>query len=96
MNVRDSLPAPLPVGDAAAHDLRPHFRDSKAALLAQFLASRPTSRSALHLVRALAAKVDETVCELWHDAAMPAGAALVAVGGYGRGELFPYSDVDVL
>ena len=76
--------------------IRARFRDGKATLLERFAASRPTARAALSLVRSLAGQVDVTLLELWRHSGMPAGASLVAVGGYGRGELFPHSDVDVL
>ena len=82
--------------------LRTRFRNGKAQLLETFGAARATNAAASSLVRALTRHVDATLADLWHGAGMPgdmslpAGAALVAVGGYGRGELFPYSDVDVL
>jgi [protein-PII] uridylyltransferase len=48
------------------------------------------------LLRSLRQCVDDVLAEAFHAAGLPAGTALVGVGGYGRGELFPYSDVDVL
>jgi [protein-PII] uridylyltransferase len=77
-------------------ELRSRFRQGKAALLEHFRASRPTSTAASRLVRGLTRHVDQMLVGLWEHALMPPGAALLAVGGYGRGELFPHSDVDVL
>ena len=54
-------------------------------------------RSAAELLRARAQFMDDLLCYCWRDMALPeAGFALVAVGGYGRGELHPHSDIDLM
>ena len=49
------------------------------------------------LVRERASFIDGFLCELWHHwFAYDESCALFAVGGYGRGELHPKSDIDLL
>jgi [protein-PII] uridylyltransferase len=92
------LPAPALLAQARSSValLRARFREGKGALVERFCAERPSATSAKRLLRGLARHVDATLQGLWDHAGMPPGATLVAVGGYGRGELFPASDIDVL
>ncbi|WP_424196433.1 [protein-PII] uridylyltransferase [Ampullimonas aquatilis] len=85
------------MSDQTAHpinltELRSQLKASREALFAQF-EKNGNCGLLLHKHRLL---VDELLKKLWHSLTIPSSLALVAVGGFGRGELYPYSDVDVL
>ncbi|MGZ8319241.1 MAG: [protein-PII] uridylyltransferase [Telluria sp.] len=72
--------------------LKQRLKAERAALIAAFREDgRPEK-----LLRGLRQSVDAILTEAWNWAALPPETALVGVSGYGRGELFPFSDVDLL
>ncbi len=87
----DALPAAA--SPSALTQIRQGWRDGRKALLQRF-AVYPMQVTPL--LRGLSRLADATLCALWAEAGLPPGTALLAVGGYGRGELFPHSDIDLL
>jgi len=71
---------------------RKSLTEHRAHLRTQY-AKRPDPGA---LLKSLSRLIDEVLCGAAHEAGLPAKLALLAVGGYGRRELFPYSDIDLL
>jgi [protein-PII] uridylyltransferase len=88
----ERLPERL-AGSEAPGAWRQILREAHAQLQERFRAAEPVEE----LVHARAALIDAVLREAWrrHCAAL-ASWALVAVGGYGRAELHPASDIDIL
>jgi [protein-PII] uridylyltransferase len=88
------LPALLAEARGEPAAFRDLLRQGHDDLQARFLAEEPVET----LVHARAALIDTVLREAWRAQLGPRGRAwaLVAVGGYGRAELHPASDIDLL
>jgi [protein-PII] uridylyltransferase len=75
-------------------DLREALGTASNDLTVRFKDGQPVT----DLVRVRASLVDRVLIWLWreHTGPLRDSAAIVAVGGYGRGELHPCSDVDIM
>ena len=74
------------------------YRDALAGASASLEVRFRAGESVVELVHIRSRMIDHLLLQLWRQFAKEAraAAALIAVGGYGRGELHPYSDIDIM
>ncbi len=77
-------------------NLRDIFQTNKRIVLDALRQTGASTRGINGHLLKLSRIADETLKSLWEAAEFPASYALLAVGGFGRAELFPHSDIDVL
>src|SRR5271155_4453315 len=88
----------MPANDSTSSGMRGAYQRRMLEIRGAFEAG---GASGAVTIEARAVAVDQLVSALWRleverNPRLSAGVALAAVGGYGRRELFPYSDVDLL
>ena len=88
----------MPANESISGEMRATYQRKMLEIRGAFEAGGSTGAET---ISGRAAAVDELVSGLWREAVerdprLGTGMALVAMGGYGRQELFPYSDVDLL
>ncbi len=85
-----------PADSDALRQLASALRSELAASQLEFRTRFEQDGNSSRMLAARARAVDNALRRLWTAVGLPRSAALIAVGGYGRGELYPASDVDVL
>ena len=73
-------------------DLKAQLKSQQAALQQTFYQYKNSAQ----LLKKNAQLIDVLLKQIWLQANIHKDVALIAVGGYGRQELFPYSDIDLL
>ena len=77
-------------------NLKDNFQNKKQHIIATLQLTGSSTRGINRQLLKLSQLADETLKSLWEVADFPETYALLAVGGFGRAELFPHSDIDVL
>jgi len=80
------------IGHSSIAELRVSLRDDRLALEQSYQQHGKAAR----LISAHSRLIDRYLLRVWKQLALPGHIALVAVGGYGRAELYPKSDIDLL
>ncbi len=88
------MSTPAPSADLTL--LRETYKQDKAVVLRTLANSGAAARGLKQTLKQMSILADGLLIQLWQNAGFSPDLSLIAVGGFGRAELFPHSDVDVL